>query len=112
DDVILPLSEWWHLDRNDIEPVVQVFSELAGRHHRRKIPVGRRDEPDVDAERPSAAEAFELVLLQHAQNLCLRARAPVADFVEEQRASVRLFEAADALLVGAGERALLVAEQL
>ena len=38
--------------------------------------------------------------------------AHVADFVEEQRAAVRLLESADALLVRAGERALLVAEQL
>ena len=38
--------------------------------------------------------------------------AHVADFVEEQRAAVGLLEAADALLVGAREGALLVAEQL
>ena len=38
--------------------------------------------------------------------------AHVADFVEEERAAVGLLEAADALLVGAGERPLLVAEQL
>ena len=38
--------------------------------------------------------------------------AHVADFVEEQRAAVGLLEPADALLVGAGEGALLVSEQL
>ena len=38
--------------------------------------------------------------------------AHVADFVEEQRAAVGLLEPADALLVGARERALLVSEQL
>jgi hypothetical protein len=36
----------------------------------------------------------------------------VADLVEEQRAAVRLFETATSLRVGAGERALLVSEQL
>ena len=80
--------------------------------HRRQVAVGRGDQPHVDAERPRAAEALELVLLQHAQDLGLRVRAHVADFVEEQRAAVGLLEAADALLVGAGERALFVAEQL
>ena len=49
-------------------------------------------------ERARAAEALELVLLQHAQELGLRARAHVADLVEEQRAAVGLLEAADALL--------------
>ena len=62
--------------------------------------------------RARAAEPLELVLLQHAQDLGLRVRAHVADLVEEQRAAVGLLEAADALLVGAGERALLVAEEL
>ena len=52
------------------------------------------------------------MLLQHAQDLGLRAGAHVPDFVQEQAAAVALLEAADALLVGAGERALLVAEQL
>ena len=52
------------------------------------------------------------MLLQHAQDLGLRARAHVADFVEEQRAAVGLLEPADPLLVGARERALLVAEEL
>ena len=52
------------------------------------------------------------MFLQDAQNLGLRARAHVADFVEEQRAPIGLFEAADALPVGAGESALLVAEEL
>ena len=66
----------------------------------------------VDANRAGAAEALELVLLQHAQDLGLRARAHVADLVEEQRAAVGLLEAADALAIGARERALLVAEQL
>ena len=51
------------------------------------------------------------MLLEHAQDLGLRVGAHVADFVEEQRAAVRLLEAADALFVGAGERALLVPEQ-
>ena len=80
--------------------------------HRRQVAIGGGDEPHVDLDRARAAEPLELVLLQHAQDLGLRARAHVADFVEEQRAAVGLLEAADALAIGAGERALLVAEQL
>src|SRR6185369_5205311 len=59
-----------------------------------------------------AAEPLELVLLQDAQDLGLRAAAHVPDFIEEQGAAVGLLEAADALLVRARERALLVSEQL
>ena len=111
-DVVLALAQRRHLDRDDVQAVVEVLAELAGLHHRRQIAVGRGDQPDVDAQRPRAAEPLELVLLEHAQDLGLRARAHVADLVEEQRAAVGLLEPADALLVGAGERALLVAEQL
>jgi hypothetical protein len=59
-----------------------------------------------------AADALELLLLQHAQQLHLRVERQLAHLVEEERAAVRQLEAADALLQRAGERALLVAEQL
>src|SRR5690606_20804046 len=68
---------------------------------------------DVDAARlAAAAEALDLTLLQHAQELHLHVAADLADLVEEQRAAVRRLEAAIARDGGAGERALLVAEQL
>ena len=62
--------------------------------------------------RPLRAERLELALLQHAQQLGLQRRRDLADLVEEDRAAVGQREAA--LLVGrrAGERALVVAEQL
>ena len=54
----------------------------------------------------------ERPLLQHAQELRLRGRRHLADFVEEQRAAVRQLERALPPRDGARERALLVAEQL
>ena len=58
------------------------------------------------------ADALELALLQHAQQLRLQRRAHRPDLVEEQRAPVRLLEPALAGADGAGERAAHVAEQL
>ena len=52
------------------------------------------------------------MLLQDPENLGLDRGAHVADFVQEQAAAVGLLEAADSLAIGAGEGALLVAEQL
>ncbi len=52
------------------------------------------------------------MLLENAQNLRLDGGAHVADFIQEQAAPVGLFEPSDALAVRAGERALLVPEQL
>ena len=50
--------------------------------------------------------------LQHAQQLGLHHQRHVADFVQEQRAAVRLLELAQVPRGGAGEGALFVAEQL
>ncbi len=58
------------------------------------------------------AEAGEGAVLDHAQDLLLEGERHVADLVEEQRAALRLLELARPALVGAGEGAALVAEQL
>ncbi len=58
-----------------------------------------------------AADAVDLALLDRAQQLGLQPRIHLADFVEQQRAAVGLLELADAPRDGAGEGALLVAEQ-
>ena len=71
-----------------------------------------RDDAHVDLDRLVAAHALELALLQHAQELDLHLQRQVADLVEEQRAAVGELEAALPPRHGAGERALLVAEQL
>ena len=63
------------------------------------------------ADRPRAADPFDLAFLDRAQQLGLQVRLEVADLVEEQRAAVGQLELADALLDRAGERALFVAEQ-
>ena len=60
----------------------------------------------------AAAEPAEAALLQHAQQLDLRRRRHLADLVEEQRAAVGQLEAALPAIGGAGEGALLVAEDL
>ena len=69
-------------------------------------------EPHVGLARARRAEPLELAGLEHAQQLRLLAERHVGDLVEEQRAAVGELEAADAILLGVGERALHVAEQL
>src|SRR4051794_9486186 len=72
----------------------------------------RRDHADVDLDRVRVADALELPLLEHAQQLRLERRAHGPDFVEEQGALVRLLEAALPCRDRTGERAAYVAEQL
>ena len=59
-----------------------------------------------------AADALELALLEHAEQLGLGFGGHLADLVEEERAAVGQLEPADPPGDGAGEGALLVAEQL
>ena len=74
--------------------------------------MGRRDDAHVGLDRRAPADRRVLALLQHAQQPRLRLERHVADLVEEQRAALGLLEAALRARLGAGEGALLVAEQL
>ena len=97
---------------NDVQPVEQIFAERALGHHLLQIAVGGGNDAHVDLGRVRVADALELALLQHAQQLHLHARAHRPDFVEEQRALVRLLEPSLPRADGAGKRAAHVAEQL
>src|SRR2546427_7326082 len=60
---------------------------------------------------PSAAQAFEFLFLQYAQQFGLQGRRNIAHLVQEERAFVGQFETANLLHYGSGERALLVAKK-
>ena len=73
--------------------------------------IGGGDDAHIHFLGRIAAQALELLLLQNAQQLGLELQRDVADFVEEQRALVRQFEAPNLARDGAGERASFVAEE-
>ncbi len=100
------------LDANDVEAVIEVFAEHAARDAILQVLVSGGDHAHIHANRRLTADAIELAFREHAEQSGLQRRRHVADFVEEQRAAVRLLEAAAPLRIRAGERALLVAEQL
>ena len=62
-------------------------------------------------DRALGADGIDLAVLQGAEQLHLHVERQLADLVEEERAAVGLDELAGPLLGGAGEGALLVAEQ-
>ncbi len=109
--VVLAVAQRRQLDRDDVQPVEQIFAELALFHHLAEIDVGRRDDPDVHLDRLHAAEAHEVALLDDAQQLRLRLERDVADFVEEDAPLVGEIEHPLLGIDGAGEGALDVAEQ-
>ena len=77
-----------------------------------QIAVRRRNHAHVDLRRPRRADRLELPLLEHAQQLHLHVERQLADLVEEDRPVVRELEPPRLALDRAGERALLVTEEL
>ena len=98
-------------DRKNVQAIEQILAEPPALDQIDQVLVGRRNQPEIDLDRPSRADRIDLALLQGAQQLDLRVQRQFADFVEKQRAAIGLGELADMLLGGAGEGALLVAEQ-
>jgi hypothetical protein len=111
-DVVRSLPKWRYRDREDVQTIVEIVTKTLRSNHSAQITVRRGDDAYVDLERACPAEALELVLLQHAEELRLQLEGDLADLVEEQRATVCELETADPLCDRAGERATLVAEQL
>ena len=60
---------------------------------------------------PIRSYRLELLLLQHSQQFGLSFERQFRNFVQEQRASVGVFESSDAPFRGAGERSLHMSEQ-
>ena len=87
-------------------------SECTLRYRLVQIAIGGGDDAHVDADGARAAQAQELTLLEHAQELRLRRRRHLGDFVEEQDAAGGQFDLARLRLLRAGKGAALEAEQL
>src|SRR5204862_7272097 len=99
-------------DEDDVETVVEVFPESALDQRLLEVLVGRRQDPNVHAQGRFPADARELAVLEDVEELGLQRGMKVADLVEEDGSAVSRLELADLELVGAGERAALVTEQL
>jgi hypothetical protein len=111
DDIDLAFAERGQVDGDDTEPVVEVLSEEPLVDAALEILVGGGDDAGIAGDEFVPADAVEGAVLDEAQELGLQVGAHVADFIEEHGATLGLFEATDTAGVGAGERALLVAEE-
>ena len=111
-DVVAALAQRRQPDRDDVDAVEQVLAERALGHHLRQVAIGGGDDADVGLDLLGPAEPAEAALLQDAQQLDLHERRHLADLVEEDRALLGDFDQPLLVRVGAGERALHVAEEL
>src|SRR5712691_10937967 len=68
-DVLLAVSQWRHVDVDDVEPVEEVVAELVLLDLLLQILVRRADHADVHLDRQRGSEPLDLALLQYAQQL-------------------------------------------
>ena len=111
-DVGLPVPQRRQVDAEHVEAVVEVLTKRPGGDGGVEVLVSHGDDSDVHFDGAGAAEALELTLLEHAQQLDLGRRAELADLVQEEGAAVGQLEAALLARPGVGEGAGFVAEQL
>src|ERR1041384_2357063 len=110
-DIFQPFPQRGNVDRENVQAVKQVASELSAAGHLREVSMGGCDDADIDLHGPCTAETLELVLLENAKQLRLQFERNVPDLIQEQRAAVCAFEPSEAGADGAGKRAALMSEQ-
>ena len=99
-------------DFHHAKTIVEVLAEGTGGDGLLQVPVGCRDDPDIDRAGPRFTHAHDLALLQDAEQFQLHGGGRVADFVEEDRSLPGLFEEPFLIAGRAREGACLVAERV
>ena len=110
-DVLAPHPQRRNRQRQNVEAIEQVLAKLSVFDPVEQFAVGRGYDADVDLDRLAAADRLDRAFLQRAKQFDLGGERQLADFVEEQRAAGGLDEFAGVAFGGAGEGALLMAEQ-
>src|SRR5262249_21320085 len=110
-EILETIAQRWHLDRDDVDSVVEVFAKPSFLDGLVEVDVGGDDEAKIGANRFAAADPLDLPFLNGPQQLGLQVEAKVANLVEEERAAGGELELAELLLVRAGECSALVSEE-
>src|SRR5688500_14223359 len=100
------------LARDPVQAVAQVLAEAPAGHQVGELLVRGADDAHVHRVLLRRADLAHALLLDRAQQLDLHGKGQLGHLVEEQRAAVGGLVEAVAVLAGAGEGALLVAEEL
>ena len=91
-DVGTAFAQGWDTQWQHVQPVKQVFTELASAHQCREVPRGGGDHAGVKGDDTVGAQRLNLALLQGAQEFGLQGQRHIADFVQKQRAAIGEFE--------------------
>ncbi len=111
-DILAPLTQRRQMDAHNVDPIVEVGSEVVLSDLLLEVARRGRDDPHVDLARRAVTDAADLALLEGAQQLHLKLGWQLTDLVQEQRTVVGLLEQPGPVDVGAGESAFDVSEKL
>src|SRR5688572_22016190 len=110
--VLFALAQWRYHDMNDIQTVVQVLAKLFVGKFGVKVRLGSRDDSYIDCRiHAVGTDALNVAVLQKSKERGLHSHAHLADFVEEYRAPMRLFEASTWIAMRVGTATAHVAKQ-
>ena len=103
-DVLPPLAQRRHFDREHVQTIEQVEPEIAGGDGLLQIPIGGGDDADISGNGLAAADSFKLPFLEHSKEGDLSFRRKLGNFVQEKRAALSQLKSADAplLLIACG----------
>src|SRR6202047_1117714 len=110
-NVVLPFAKRGNLDREYVQPVVEVRAKCPACNGGLQIAIRCRYYADIDLNGLRATDALAFALLQHPQECNLSVQRQLPDLVEENISSVRQFKSTEAALHRPGERALFVAKE-
>ena len=111
-DVLDPVTQGGYVERNHVQPVEQIFAEVAAIDLLFELLVGGGDHAAVHADAFERADGFDTLFVEHPQQLGLRTEAHVADLVQEKRAAVGFLNLPGLVFTRPGEGPAPVAEQL
>ena len=110
-DVAFPFAQGGDVDRDGVQPVIQILAETAFFDSQRQVDIGGSHNSDVGFHHLAAANADKLAVFEHTQQSRLGREGQFADFIQEKRAFVGNFKIAFALANGTGECTFLVTKQ-
>ena len=86
-DIFRPIAQRRQRERNDVEPIEQIFAETSRARPRFEIAIRRRNQPHVGLTLSRFAEPLIGPVVEKTQQARLGVRRQFADFVEKQCAA-------------------------
>src|SRR2546422_8978640 len=109
-NVLAALAQGRHIDRQDIDAIVEVVAKASIANHGAQIAIRGRNDANIYRDLVSSAHAANSPFLQSAQKLCLHTDVKLGNLVEKERATIGDFEQPFLVHMRTRERALFVTE--